>query len=260
MKTKYILVTGASTGIGYFIAEQFAQKKYSLILTARNEKLLAEAKEKFSQFPIDVKTVSQDLSEPGGAASLHKKIIDLNLPVIGVINNAGFGDFGIFHERRLEKITQMIQLNITSLTELSHLFIPELLKNKGIGILNVASVAGFQPGPLMTVYYASKAYVLSFSEALHEELKPFGLKVSALCPGPTITEFHKRAELENSKLFKSGFIMSAREVARIGVEGFLKGKSVVVPGLGNKLTTQGHRFLPRKWLPKLVRRVQEKIR
>ena len=181
---------------------------------------------------------------------------NLGLPVQVLVNNAGFGGYGPFAEADLASTLQMLQLNVVALTHLTRLFLPGMLERNLGGILNVASIAGFQPGPLMAVYYASKAYVLHFSEALTEELRNTNVRVTALCPGPTITGFEERAGLNASRFFTSRGVMDARAVAEAGYRGFRNGRRIVVPGWRNRLLAQSYRFFPRALIAGLVRRVQ----
>ncbi len=179
------------------------------------------------------------------------------LTVDVLINNAGFGLLGKFWELPEDQQVQMIELNIGALTQLTRLCLPGMVERRLGYVLNVASTAAFQPGPLMSVYYASKAYVLSFSEAVHNEVKPFGVRVCCLCPGPTSTEFVKRAGMGNSKLFKSGTVMSAAEVAQIGWNAMRAGKSSVVSGAMNGTLAFMTRFAPRQLMATVARSLQE---
>ncbi|MDN4526762.1 SDR family NAD(P)-dependent oxidoreductase [Fictibacillus fluitans] len=260
MNKHRVLITGASSGIGLELAKQFARGRYDLVLAARSEeKLKALAVELEGQFGINCLVKSVDLSNWQNAASLYQELHAHDIFIDVLVNNAGYGLYGEFSETNLEDEMSMIDINIKALTALSKVFLPEMKsKNKG-KILNVASTAAFQPGPLMAVYYATKAYVLSFSEALENELKGSGVTVTALCPGPTKTGFESRANLGDSKLFKSG-VMDAEKVAKLGYEGLMDGKSVVIPGMKNKMLAQSSRFVPRKWVTATVRSVQEKTR
>ena len=174
-----------------------------------------------------------------------------------LVNDAGFGVYGPFSQTDGAKELEMIQVNISALTHLTKLFLPAMLERRCGRILNVASTAAFQPGPLMAVYYASKAYVLSFSEALANELAGTGVTVTALCPGPTDTEFQKQAGLEKTRLFSNPFVRDARSVARAGYEGMLSGKRIVIPGVANRLLAQSVRFAPRRFVTAIARSLQE---
>ncbi|RMD48461.1 MAG: SDR family oxidoreductase [Ignavibacteria bacterium] len=249
MKGKgYVLITGASKGIGKELANIFARHLYSLILVARSEELLQQMKQEFeSKFSIDVKIFVYDLSDSEQAIGLFDEIKKQNLKVDILINNAGFGMYGEFLEIDEKSEQQMIHLNIETLTLLSKLFGREMAKNGGGKILNVASTAAFQPGPGMAVYYATKAYVLSFSEAISYELRPLGIQVSTLCPGPTDTEFHDRAGTRKSVIMQK-LNMDAETCASIAYRQFMKGKRLIIPGLMNKIGVFSTRFMPRPWL------------
>ncbi|MBS2968175.1 SDR family oxidoreductase [Metabacillus sp. KIGAM252] len=256
--TGYVLITGASGGIGMELAKIAAGKGYSLILAARNEKKLLELKADLEKkHGISVVVHQADLSKPEEITKMAEEFKIKNLKVSYLINNAGFGLFGEFIETDLMDELNMIDLNVRSLTHLTKLFLPDMAERNEGGILNIASTAAFQPGPLMAVYYATKAYVLSFTEALENELKDTNIRVSALCPGPTDTGFSERADLGKSKLFKNG-VMRADQAAQAGFDGWMKGKTVIVPGLQNKILAGSVRFMPRKMITTIVRSVQGK--
>lgn len=200
----------------------------------------------------------KDLSKPEEITALHAELKERAVEVGMLVNNAGYGLYGPFTETDLQDELAMIDLNVRALTHLTKLFLREMVERKRGRIMNVASVAAFQPGPLMAVYYATKAYVLSFTEALENELRGTGVTVTALCPGATGTGFESRANLQQSKIFRRG-VMDVETVADIGYRGFLKGETVVVPGFKNKLLVGAVRFVPRKWVTSIVRRVQEKV-
>jgi len=232
---KTVLVTGASSGIGKEFAILFAEKKYNLVLVARSEdKLNIIAKELEKKFNIKVNVFVCDLSESESSLKLYNEIINENISIDILINNAGFGDFGKFVNGDLTKYLQMINLNIVALTELTGLFLKDMLKRKEGRILNVASTASFQPMPNFAVYAATKSYVLSFTEALHYELKGTGVIASAFCPGPTSTGFQETAKMGNSKLFDVG-VMDAKTVATIGFQKMMQNKMTIIPGLRNKI-------------------------
>ncbi|MCQ6268065.1 SDR family oxidoreductase [Fictibacillus sp. WQ 8-8] len=197
------------------------------------------------------------MSKYSEAEALFQELQQQQITVDFLVNNAGYGLFGEFTETDLQDELSMIDINIKALTTLTKLFLPGMKQRRNGKILNVASTAAFQPGPLMAVYYATKACVLSFSEALENEMKGNGVTVTALCPGPTKTGFESRANLGQSKLFKSG-VMDVERVANIGYEGLMKGKSIVIPGFKNRLLANSIRFIPRKWVTATVRNVQEK--
>lgn len=245
------LITGASAGLGVEFAAQCAARGEELVLVARRkERLDALAK----TLPTKAHVFPLDLASPDAAASLVNAIEAEGLTVATLINNAGFGLAGKFAALPLARQSEMIELNVRALVELCRLVLPAMRERGEGAILNVASTAAFQPGPNMAVYYASKAFVLSFSEALHHELKGSGIKVSCLCPGPTESEF---AEVANSRSPALERIkVPAAPVVRAGLAGLERNKAVVVPGLPNKLTSQASRFLPRATMRRLVGRIK----
>ncbi len=258
MNTKHTaLVTGASGGIGEALARELASKGHSLVLVARSGDALRKlADELAAKHSVVVDIIPADLAVVGAGRALAEIVASKGLTIDVLVNNAGFADFGVFHESDLAKIMQMVQLNIATLTELTHAFLPGMVQRKHGRVLNVASTAAFMPGPLMAVYYATKAYVLSFSEGVHEELKGTGVTVSALCPGPTQSGFQARAAMEDSKLVKGRKIMTAETVAKIGIAAMLKGKPVIVTGFKNQLQALSPKFMPRRMVPGVVKRAQ----
>ncbi len=255
---KTALITGASAGIGLELAHVFARHGHNLILVARSaDKLRDLADDLKGRYGISARILVKDLSGPGSPAQVLEEIQNQKISVDILVNNAGFGTYGLFAETNLEKELELIRLNISALTHLAKLFLPGMLARKSGKIMNVASTAAFQPGPLMAVYYASKSYVLSFSEALATELSGTGVSVTALCPGPTESEFQKTAGIhENLLLFKLT-MMKARKVAEIGYAGLMKGKRIVIPGFLNRLLPFGVRIAPRGLVTTIVRRVQK---
>ena len=253
------LITGASSGIGYELAKLFAKDHHNLVLVARNGPRLAQVGDELQrQFGIRVKTVALDLAAPTAPQSLFEELRRQGVDVNILVNNAGYGRFGEFAEVALEESAGQIQLNIAALTSLTRLFLGPMLEHGSGKIMNVASTAGFQPGPLMAVYYASKAYVISFSEALANELAGKGITVTCLCPGATETGFAGRAGNDQSRLFKKLRPMDAKTVARTGYQGLLKGKTMVIPGFRNWLVAESVRFSPRKMATAVSRWVSEK--
>ncbi len=248
-----VLITGASSGIGLELAKLFARDGNNLVVVARREELLNKiADELKSEFGINVEVIPKDLTLEKSTLEIYDQLKDKDIDVI--VNNAGFGAVGHFSELDYKRQIDMVNLNITALTSLTRLFIPKMIeKNRG-GILNVGSLAGFQPGPYASIYYATKAFVLSFTEGLKEELENSNLKISCLAPGPTNTEFGEVSGLDRSFLFKFG-TMGAREVARQGYNGFLNGETVVIPGFSNRLLPLLVRISPRF----LVRRITAKL-
>ncbi|HEY7216177.1 MAG TPA: SDR family oxidoreductase [Thermoanaerobaculia bacterium] len=254
------LVTGASGGIGWELARAFAAGGYDLVLVARSGgKLEQLAGELRNRHGVAVRVLAKDLTAHGAPDEIFQELEGVGTAVDVLVNNAGFATFGPFAETDLASELEEIQLNVAVLTHLTKRFLPGMLARRRGGVLNVASTAAFQPGPLMAVYYATKAYVLSFSEALGEELRGGGVTVTALCPGPTATGFQARAEMQDSGLFTGPLkVMDAAAVARAGYEGFQKGKRIVIPGLINKLGVQSVRVSPRALATRLVGAMQAK--
>mgnify|MGYP000918064719 CR=1 FL=1 len=253
----YALITGASGGIGLDLAALFAKKGIDIVLVARSSDKLNAIKTNFEkEYHINVTVITKDLSEPYSAESIYSKIQEMNISVEYLVNNAGFGDWGKFSETSPEKQHRMMYLNMISLTMLSKLFLKDMLSNNCGKILNIASTAAFQPGPFMAVYYATKAYVLSFSEAISEELKGTGVTVTTLCPGPTKTGFEDAAGLNDSKLFKMLKPAPSQKVAEYGFQAMIKGKRTAVFGFQNKLMIFFDRFVPKFIILKMVRSIQ----
>ncbi len=253
---KTALITGASLGIGLELARVFAKNNYDLVLVARSaDKLEALAKEL-----TNVKTlvIAKDLSLQNSSQEIFDELKAKNIQIDVLVNNAGFGDFGFFHEASLDRQLKMIDLNVRSLTELTHLFGKLMVARKDGKIMNVASTAAFQPGPRFSVYYATKHYVLALSEGLANEWKEHGVTVSALCPGPTESGFQEAAGIGRSKLGKS-FMPSSYDVAVYGYEALMDGKVVAIHGTANKMLTKMVRFLPRSVVTKMVRKIQDRI-
>ena len=254
---KTALVTGASSGIGLELARIFAREGYNLVLVARNaDRLRQLASELEKAHGARSLILATDLTEPGAAAYVLDQTTRAGLQLDVLVNNAGFGQYGLFAENDLEECLRQIQLNVTTLTHLTRLYLPGMIERKSGRILNVASTAAFQPGPLMAVYFASKAYVLHFSEALANELNGSGVSVTCLCPGATVTEFHKRANATGQRLLKMG-AMDARTVAEDGYCAMMAGKPVVISGFKNWLVAQSVRFSPRRLVTAIARKTQE---
>lgn len=251
------LITGASSGIGLELARLMAAD-FDLILVARNQLRLDQiATELQEQHGNRVHVIPTDLSRPEAPEQIFTEIKRRGLRVDVLVNNAGFGSYGLFAETDLRNELEMIQVNIVALTQLTKLALPAMLERKRGRIMNVASTAGFQAGPLMAVYYATKAYVISFSEAIANELEGSGVTVTCLCPGPTGTEFAKRADMEQSRLFKLGKMTSV-DVARAGYAAMMRGKTLVIPGARNWLLAESVRFSPRKLVTAIARSLQER--
>jgi uncharacterized protein len=274
MPSPTVLITGASFGIGLEFSRIFAREGYNLVLVARTaDKLRQIAAELEKSHRTRSLILAADLTDPGAAAYVLDQTTRAGIDVDILVNNAGFGQYGLFVENDLEECLRQIQLNVTAPTHLTRLYLPLMVArakadaakgdapNRGansrpIAILNVASTAAFQPGPLMAVYFATKAYVLHFSEALANELLGTGVIVTCLCPGATTTEFHKRARATGMNLLRFGS-MDARTVAEDGYRALMAGKPVVISGLKNWLLAQSVRFSPRRFVTLIARKTQE---
>lgn len=254
--SKTALITGASGGIGYDLAKEFASHGYHVVLLARSkEKLEQLAQELSKAYGIQATVLAQDLGAPAAPQQIFEQLEKAGITIDVLVNNAGFASYGFFHELDMQKELEMIQLNVMALVHLTRLFLPGMVARQSGKILNIASTAAFQPGPLMAVYYATKAFVLSFSEAIANELENTGVTVTALCPGPTESGFQARAAMEDSKLVQSG-LMDSATVAKAGYEGLMQGKTVVIPGLFNKVGALAPRFVPRSMATRVVRNMQ----
>jgi short-subunit dehydrogenase len=255
---KTALVTGGSGGIGLEIAKVLAAKGFNLALVARNRDALeAAAGQIEGKNTVTVHVFAADLRRRESPEAIFDFLRNENVAIDILVNNAGFGLGGEFAETELTRELEMIQVNIAALTHLTKLFLPGMIKRRSGRILNVASTAAFQPGPLMAVYYATKAYVLSFSEALAEELRNAGVTVTALCPGPTRTDFAEEAQVGNSRLFTAFGMADAADVAEFGVAAMLHGRRVAIPGIRNKIVAQANRFAPRALTARVSRIAQE---
>jgi len=255
--SKTALVTGASSGLGVHFARLFASVGYDVVLVARREGKLLELKSEIEKdFGVKAYVFAQDLSKPDSAKAVYEYTENIGVTISALVNNAGFGDFGRFTDLSWDKQSDMIQVNITTLVQLTKLYLPKMVEQGEGKVLNVASIASFEPGPLLSTYYASKAYVLSFSEALAVELKDAGVKVCVLCPGPTDTGFEEAAGAKSSKLFENLKVARADKVAEFGFKKLMKGRVVAIPGFSNKLLPFAVRFAPRALVRKLVYKIQ----
>ena len=258
--TQTTLITGASSGIGFELARLFAQDGYNLVLVARDRQKLEEIAAQWQQqFRVSVKVVQKDLALATSPEEIFQELQRNSIAVDVLVNNAGSGSHGAFAESDPASQLQMLQLNVVALTHLTRLFLPDMIRRAHGKILNVASTAAFQPGPLMAVYYASKAYVLSFSEALANELRGSEVGVTVLCPGPTATDFQRRAGVEHMPFMRDR-IMDAKSVALSGYRGLIRSATVVIPGVRNRLLASVVRWLPRNLVTQAVRTIQEKRR
>jgi len=256
---KTALITGASSGIGYELAYLFARDRHNVVLVARDRGKLARlADELRATYGITATILPKDLSQSLSPAEIFIDLREREIPVHFLVNNAGFGTYGSFAETEVTREIEMMQVNMTSLVHLTKLFLREML-SKGEGkILNVASTAAFQPGPLMAVYYATKAFVLSFSEALAEELRGTNITVTCLCPGPTQSNFQKRANQGGARFLRGG-VMDAKTVAETGYRAFLRNERVVIPGLRNRSLALVSKLAPRSLVTRAVKFVQQKV-
>lgn len=255
---KVALITGASKGIGRAFCHEHAKNHGDVVAVARSTSQLQTLKvELESQYGVEVLPIPKDLSIPDSAQELYDELQDKEIHIDYLINNAGFGDSGRYHETSWEREEMMINVNILALAQLTKLFGSDMVNEQYGKILNVSSTAAFQPGPLMTTYYATKHFVQAYSEALYEEWKDFNVTVTALCPGATESEFAKAADMQDSKLFTSRKLPSAEEVAAYGYQAMLDGKMVAIHGALNNIMAQSVKFFPKKLGMKIVRKLQE---
>jgi short-subunit dehydrogenase len=252
------LITGASGGIGLELSRILAKNKNDVILVARNENKLKLLANELRQQNINAYVLPKDLSDYHAAKEVFDYCLQNNLQVDYLINNAGFGDFGFFVDSDWNKQEQMINLNITALTYLTRLFLPGMVERKFGKVMNVASTAAFQPGPTMSVYYATKAFVLHFSEAISNELEGTGVTVTALCPGATESGFQKAAAMEGSRLIKGRKLPGSKEVAEYGYKAMMRGRVVAIHSFKSKLLVFGARFSPRFLVLRITRYLQDK--
>lgn len=260
MFKKVTIITGASSGIGLELAWILARNNNHLLLIARSkEKLQKLSQDITEKYQVSVDYLIKDLSRADSAQEVFNYCQENNLQVDILINNAGFGDFNLFINGDIKKQLAMINLNIYTLVYLSHLFLPNMIKQGHGKIMNIASTAAFQPGPLMSVYYASKAFVLHFSEAIANELKPNNITVTTICPGPTASNFKQTANLDNSRLMKKRKLPSAKMVAEFAYKAMMKGRVVAIYGFKNYLLTKLVNIMPRSIVVKIVRKLQEEF-
>ncbi|HEX2077431.1 MAG TPA: SDR family oxidoreductase [Longimicrobium sp.] len=260
------LVTGASGGIGAELARLFARDGWEVVLVARSRDELEKVGRELAQaYGARCHVVPADLADPTAPQAVHDAVQGLGVQVEALVNNAGFGLMGSFVDTgggepvtELGRELEMLQVNVVALTHLSKLFLPAMVQRRRGYLLNVASTAAFQPGPLMAVYYASKAYVLSFSEALSVELAGTGVTATALCPGATRTGFQATANMESSRLFRLGHVMTAAQVAEAGYNAMRAGRSSVIPGAANRVMAAGARLVPRSLAARMAKKAQER--
>lgn len=253
------LITGASSGIGLELARIHASKGGDLILIARSTTKLLELKESLEKkYKIKALVIPKDLSIRESAQEVFDQVTKENITVEYLINNAGFGDAGLYHETSWEKEEMMINVNILALSQFTKLFGTEMVKRGNGRIMNISSTAAFQPGPMMAVYYATKHYVQAYSEALYEEWKEFGISVTALCPGPTHTGFMDAANMQDAKIFNTIKLPDAAEVARFGYKAMMRGEMTAIHGTLNHLMAHSVKFAPKKLALKIVKKLQQK--
>jgi short-subunit dehydrogenase len=258
-KPKTALITGASSGIGLELARIHASRGGNLILTARRIDLLENLKKEITEKSgVNVFLIQKDLAQPGAAWEIFESLKKKGIEIDYLINNAGFGLYGKFEEQDSAELRRMIELNITALTELTHLFLPSMIKRGNGRIMNVASTAAFQAGPLLSVYSATKAYVLHFSEGVGNETSHTGVTITAFCPGATATGFQEAAHIGESRLVKGKKLPEAEPVALYGYKAMLKGKKVAIPGFMNAVMAATTGFMPRAWVTGVARMMMEK--
>jgi short-subunit dehydrogenase len=253
MDRPLVLLTGASAGIGAALARVIAADGYDLLLVARRQERLDALA---AELPVAAHTMALDLADADAGERLEAAVATLGRPVDVLVNNAGFGASGLFAETDPARLGGMVDVNIAALVDLTRRFLPGMIERRRGGILNLASTAAFQPGPRLAVYYASKAFVLSLSEALSEETRGTGVTVTALCPGPTTSEFGAIAGMDRSRLFRYGRKMTAEDVAAIGWRAFRAGRRVVIAGATNRLGAAGAKLLPHRVLLPVVNMLQ----
>jgi short-subunit dehydrogenase len=261
MRTETALITGAASGIGLALAREFAKNGHNLILTSRVQSELRDvAGELTSKYNVEVGTIAADLQDPDGPEILYEAIRREAVLVDILVNNAGLGFRGRFWEIPLEDEMNIIRVNIEAVVRMTHLFLPQMLRRNQGRIMNTASIAGFEPGPLLAVYHASKAFVLSFTEALATELEDTDITVTALCPGPTDTDFFPKAGMVETKAFQKAHVMAPQEVAELGYKALMRGDRTVVAGGANKALVFARRFMTEGAQAKMNKKFYEKAK
>lgn len=256
---KTVLITGASSGLGLEFSKLYASKHYDLVIVARREKRLNQIKQELEQkYNINVHVIAKDLSLENVAQEIYAYTVKHQISIDTLINNAGFGDYGNFYENDLDKLNQLMKVNMETLVQLTHYFLPQMMQRKNGNVLNISSVASFCAGPYMALYYASKSFVLSFSQAIGEEVKPYHVQICALCPGPTKTEFEKAAHMNSSRMFQFFKPLSAQKVAQMGYDALQKKKVVCLCGWSTKIMNVGSRLMPRSITRKFARFINVK--
>lgn len=259
-RTKYVVITGAASGIGREFARNYAQSGYGLVLIDKNELMLRETAEHFRDaYKVEIHELVKDLSERNSVQEIYYFTIENSLQVFGLINNAGFGLFGKFSETNLRTELNMVDLHVTTPITLTKLFLPQMLERNEGEIMNVSSLAGFQPGPMMSVYYSTKSFLISFTEAIAREHKDSNVKISVLCPGVTKTNF-KQTVCNNSKAKINSLDSCPEKVVEYGIKSLRKGKVVIIPTLLCKMLSLLPRFLPRNTARNVIYKIQMKNR
>jgi short-subunit dehydrogenase len=260
MNTKTALITGASSGIGLELARVFARHNHPLVLTSRDAgELLRIASEMKQEFNVPVHTIARDLEDPDAADDIASELAREGVPVHILVNNAGVGFLGPFWNSPLENDLSMLRVNIGAMVRLTKNFLPDMIRRGSGRILNTASVASFEPGPNLAVYHATKAFVLSLSEALATELEVTGITVTALCPGPTDTDFFPKAGMTDTRAFQQAQVMPPQEVAQKGYDAMMRGERVIVTGVTNKLSVFSRHLLPESAQARKNSRMYEKV-
>lgn len=255
---KTALITGASNGLGYDLASVFAENGYNVVLVARNkDKLLDLANQARQMFGVSAHVIPKDLSQPGAPSEIFKELQSKKINVDVLVNNAGFGLLGQFGYSDPAEQINMLDLNVMAPVRLTTLFLPAMLEKKSGRILNIASTAGFQPGPFMSGYYASKAFLVNFTAGLAEEVRDRGVTVSVLCPGPMATGFRARAGIKQPTLFATLADIDSRITARSGFEGLMAGKGIIIPGFFNKLGMLAGRIMPMTLMARILGSIQK---
>lgn len=259
MMTKTVLITGASSGIGRAFAELFAKEGYRVVLASRSEEKLNDiADDLYNRYGTKAMVVPVDLAQSNGARSLYDKLEQDAIDIDVLVNNAGIGSYGFLHQQNVQSELDMLQLNVHSLSHLMMLFLPGMIARGSGRILNIGSTTSFYACPLSANYSASKAFVLSLTESVANEVRGTGVSVTALCPGATATDFFRKAKMDNQKVSEAGALMDAAKVAQIGYKALIRGKVFVVPGMQNWLLTQAPRLFPRRLITRITRSVLQK--
>lgn len=252
------LVTGASSGIGNALAHEFARNDFNLVIMAEEQGDLIRTENEFKEkYNVEILGIPKDLTDEEAPREVYDQLIQQDVQIDVLVNNAGVGQREKFHETDIDKDINIIRLNIEALVRLTKLFVKDMVTRGEGKILNVGSVAGFQPGPLLAVYHASKAFVVSFSEAIADELEETGVTVTVLCPGPTDTKFFERADMENARILEDGIVMDSEEVAKAGFEALIKGERIIVPGMSNSILTFTRRLIPKSMQASMNRKFYE---